>query len=170
MWDWPRYASGIACRGHRADIGRRRKRERKVKKAIFVHVDGPWLDRIEIASSRDKLPEQVRHMVELRRAERKAQAQVIRPVTTAPPDTDRDKAHPAVEATARAWRRAKPSRPGVAQAIGPELCGISISGSSVERIISFLDRLARTCDARGPLAAIQRASRSPKGQNKSRTS
>jgi hypothetical protein len=45
---------------------------KKVKQTIFVQVDDPLLDRIDLAPSRDNLPEPVREIVERRRAERKA--------------------------------------------------------------------------------------------------
>src|SRR5262249_17671124 len=56
--------------------------------------------------------------------------------------------HPAIGATAKALRRAKPSNLGVVHATGPGLCGISVGAESIERAIFILDRLARACDAR----------------------
>lgn len=46
-------------------------------------------------------------------------------------------------------RRATPTARGVVEATGPGLGGISIGVDSVERIISFLDSLARAFEARG---------------------
>jgi hypothetical protein len=123
---------------------------KKVKQTIFVHVDDPLLDRIEVSPHRENLPEPVREIVEQRRAERKMLTQPARPVIMTPPTTDpREESHPAIQATAKALRRAKPSKLDVVEAIGPGLCGISIGTRSVERIISILDRLARACDTRG---------------------
>ena len=122
---------------------------RPVKQTIFVEVDDPPLDHITIESTRDKLPPPVRDIIEQRRAERKA-ARPDRPRSAMVPPaieaiTD---PHPAIAATAKALRRAKPTGRGVVEAIGPGLCGLSIGVNSIERIIAFLDHLARACEAR----------------------
>jgi len=123
---------------------------KKVKQTIFVQVDDPLLDNVEIAASRDRLPEPVREIVEQHRAERKALLRPPRPATMTPPTVDPVEApHPAIEATAKALRRGKPSSGGVIAAIGPGLCGISVGHDSVERVIAILDALARACDKRG---------------------
>lgn len=119
---------------------------KKVKQTIFVHVDAPLLDKVEIASVRDRLPEPVREIVEQRRAERKALARPAPSVMMAPPV---EEPHPAIQATAKTLRRAKFQNAEIAKAIGPALCGILIGTKSVERVISILDQLARACDARG---------------------
>jgi hypothetical protein len=122
---------------------------KSIKQTIFTEVDDPFLNRIEIASSRDRLPEPVREIVERRRAERKRapspqQARLIKPIdglAVAEP-------HPAIRATAKALRGANLSPAGVIEAVGPGLCGVSASRDNVERIVRFLDRLARTCEQR----------------------
>ncbi len=120
---------------------------KKVKQTIFIQVDDPLLNKVEIAASRDKLPEPVREIVEQRRAERKASLRPPRPATMTPPTVNPVEApHPAIEATAKALRRGKPS--SVVVAIGPGLCGISVGNDSVERVIAILDALARACDKR----------------------
>ncbi len=123
---------------------------KKVKQTIFVQVDDPLLDRVSIDAARDRIPEPVREIIEQRRAERKA-ARSTRPAPAmAPPHTELvANPHPAIRATAAALRSARPSKRGVVEAIGPGLCGMSIGIHSVERIISFLERLARACEARG---------------------
>jgi len=120
---------------------------KKVKQTIFVKVDDPLLDRIVINPSHDSIPEPVREVIEKRRAERKAsrpvQLKAILTPSTIEPVTE---PHPAIRATALVLRRAQALKSGVAEAIGPGLCGISIGVKSVERIIFILDRLARACD------------------------
>ena len=121
-----------------------------VKQTIFVQVEDPLLDRITIDSAREKLPPPVREIIERRRAERNAaKPKRTRSVMAPPPVEPVTDPHPTVRATATALRRATPSARGVVEAIGPGLGGISIGVDSVERIIAFLDSLARACEARG---------------------
>jgi hypothetical protein len=123
---------------------------KKVRQAIFVEVDDPLLDRIEITSTRSALPEPVRRVVEQRRAERKSVAQSPRSATQAPPDPGPvQDPHPMVRATAATLRRGKPSDSSVVKAIGPGLCGITVGVKTVERVIFIIDSLARACDVRG---------------------
>lgn len=122
---------------------------KKVKQTIFVQIDDPLLDRIEIESTHDKMPEPVRAVVEARRAERKISSEP-KPEAMSPPAVEPVKdPHPAIRATALALRKGKPSTLGVVEAVGPGLCGISIGTKSVERIIALLDGLASTCESRG---------------------
>lgn len=122
----------------------------KVKQTIFVKADDPLLDRINIDATRDNIPKPVRDIIERRRAERKAFRPAPPSTITMPPVIERiTDPHPAIQATAAVLRRAQPSKPGVVEAIGPGLCGISVSIKSIERIIFILDRLARACEARG---------------------
>lgn len=65
------------CERHRIPTAPRRywaKKEagKKVKQTIFVQVDDPLLDKVEIIASHNKLPDPVREIVEQRRVERKA--------------------------------------------------------------------------------------------------
>lgn len=123
---------------------------KQVKQVIFVQVDDPLFDRIEIVSGRDNIPAPVREIIEARRAERKAQQPKRSSITMAPPTIEPvADPHPAIRATAVALRKAQPSANGVVTAIRPGLCGISIGIKSVEWIIFVLDRLARTCEHRG---------------------
>jgi hypothetical protein len=122
---------------------------KQVKQTLFAEAADPFLNRIEITASRDRLPEPVREVLDQRRAERK-QLRAARPkaVMQPAPFTPVAEPHPAIGATAKSLRSAKPKAEIVA-AIGPGLCGLSIGIDSVERIISVLDRLAQTCEARG---------------------
>ena len=105
---------------------------------------------VQISPQRDNLPEPVRAVIEQRRAERKALARPIRQLTTAPPVSEPvADPHPTIRATALVLRRTKPSQSGDAKAIGAGLCGVSVSGRSVERVIFILHQLANACDARG---------------------
>ena len=123
---------------------------KKVKQTIFAKVDDPLLDRIEIVAARDNLPEPVREVIELRRAERKAARPPRTKTKMLPPAAETvTEPHPAVRATALALRNASPFKLGTVEAIGPGLCGISVGVKSIERIIFILDRLAHACDARG---------------------
>jgi hypothetical protein len=110
----------------------------------------PLLDRITIDSAREKHPPPVREIIERRRAERNAaKPKRTRSVMAPPPVEPVTDPHPTVRATATALQRATPSQRGVVEATGPGLGGISIGVDSVERIIAFLDSLARACEARG---------------------
>jgi hypothetical protein len=123
---------------------------KRVKETIFVEVDDPLLDRVDIAASHAKLPKPVREMIERRRVERREAPRQARSGMTAPPATEPvEEPHAAIRATAQALRRAKPSNLGVVYSTGPGLCGIAVGAPSIERTILILDRLARVCDARG---------------------
>ena len=69
----------------------------------------------------------VREIVEQRCVERVASVRPHRTVMMTPPVVNPVEApHPAIEATAKALRRRKPSNGGAVVAIGPGLCGISV--------------------------------------------
>jgi hypothetical protein len=71
---------------------------KKVKQTIFVKVDDPLLDRIDIAPARDNIPEPGREIIEQRRAERKA-SRPSRSNAMTPPATERvNEPHPAIRA------------------------------------------------------------------------
>jgi hypothetical protein len=138
------------CERHPRGYWAKKEAGKKVKQAIFVQVNDPFLDRVEIVASHDKLPDAVREIVEQRRVERVASVRPHRTVMMTPPAVNPVEApHPAIEATAKALRRRKPSNGGAVVAIGPGLCGISVGNDCVERVISILDALARVCDKRG---------------------
>lgn len=121
-----------------------------VKQAIFVQIDDPRLDRIEIVSGRGNIPEPIREIIKVRRAERKAQQpQRSSPDMVSPAIEPIANPHPSIRATATELRKAQPSAGGVVTAIGPGLCGISIGVKSIDRIVFILDQLARVCESRG---------------------
>ena len=57
--------------------------------------------------------------------------------------------HPAIAATARALRKARPDVDEVVRADGQGHCGIEVGAGSVERTITILDAIAHALDARG---------------------
>jgi len=57
--------------------------------------------------------------------------------------------HPAISATAKALRKAKPGPDEVVRASGHGCCGIEVGAASLERTIAVLDSIARALDARG---------------------
>jgi hypothetical protein len=57
--------------------------------------------------------------------------------------------HPAISATAKALRKAKPDADEVIGASGHGCCGIEVGAASLERTIAVLDSIARALDARG---------------------
>ena len=57
--------------------------------------------------------------------------------------------HPAISATAKALRKAKPNPDEVIAASGHGYCGIEVGVASLERTIAVLDSIARALDARG---------------------
>lgn len=121
---------------------------KQVKQTLFAEAADPFLNRIEITASRDRLPEPVREILDQRRAERKQlRAARTKEVMQPAPFTPVAEPHPAIRATAKSLRSAKP-KAEIAVAIGPGLCGVSVGIDSVERIIYVLDQLARTCEVR----------------------
>ena len=57
--------------------------------------------------------------------------------------------HPAISATAKALRKARPNANEVIGASGHGCCGIEVGVASLERTIAVLDSIARALDARG---------------------
>ena len=142
------------CERHRVPVPPRgywAKKEsgKKVKQAVFTEADDPLLDRIQIASMKSALPEPVREIIERNRTQRKAAQSERSDLMKAPQVDPVDDPHPAVKATVAVLRRSKPSKSGVVQAVGSGLCGITIGGGSVERVVYILDHLAGACEARG---------------------
>lgn len=133
---------------------------KKVKQTPFIEADDPQVERIKIAASLMLLPEATREIVQRARAERKAAKAAPRPDTELPPTVEPiQEVHHAVRRTAQALRKAKPHANGAVRAIGEGLCGIEVSTASVERVVAFLDSLARKLeDKRAPLRAAARHS------------
>jgi hypothetical protein len=123
---------------------------KKVKQAIFVAVDDPSLDKIQISAQIDNLPEPVRAIIEKRRSERRAATRKVQ--ASIPPVPSNEPVlnpHSSVQATAAKLRRSKSSQARIFEAIGPGLCGVAVSEKAIERIIFILHRIANTCEARG---------------------
>jgi len=122
------------------------------KRSVFVDVDDVHLNRVEINGALTQLPEPVRIQIENSRAKRKAAAASIGPRLQAPPVTDPPKElHKAIELTARTLRSAKPDAHGTVKASGKGVCRVEVSASSVERIVAFLDALARALESKSLL-------------------
>jgi hypothetical protein len=119
------------------------------KKVLFTEISDAALNRIKIRPGLVDLPEPVRQVIEVQKAERKLAATRLqpaqKPASTYEPITD---AHPAVRLTVQALRRCKPSDAS-ASAFGDRLCGVAVGRESVERAAYVLDRLARTLEAQG---------------------
>lgn len=119
------------------------------KRSVFVDVDDVHLNRVEINGALTQLPETVRVQIENSRAKRKAAAASTAPRLQAPPVTIPPKElHKAIELTARALRNTKPDANGTVKASGKGLCRVEVSTSSVERIVAFLDALARALESK----------------------
>lgn len=115
---------------------------KKAKQTIFVQVDDPVLDRIEIASSLNNLPEETLKILKKAKAERVERSKTKR-VRVVPVATFGyiEKPHKAVAATARKLRKGKPTENGEVSAVGQNLCGVIVHRDRIERVISILDRL-----------------------------
>jgi hypothetical protein len=141
------------CERHRVPTPPRgywAKREagQRVKQAIFVKVNDPVLDRVDINASADPLPEPVRAVLEARRVERKARIkEAPRAVIDAEPLVPVAEPHPVISKFAAALRKTKPDRHSdvvTINAVG--MPGFSVSSSEIERLILLFDRLVRECD------------------------
>ncbi|WP_133770246.1 hypothetical protein [Enterovirga rhinocerotis] len=127
---------------------------KKTKKAVFVEVDDARLNQIEVGTHALQLPEPVRHVIEVQRAERKQHAERRRaPKTIVEHEPIRDP-HPKIKATARELRATK-ERSEIARAKAEGMCGVEIGQASIERAIFILDQMARAFEERGlPLVPI----------------
>lgn len=125
----------------------------KVKQALFVEVDDPGLDRIEINGSLTQLPEPVRELVirhKAERAERRAaERKVFTPHLEPSPQKSTCDIHPTVRPTAKALRSRSAQDGDVARAFGEGLCGIEVGIQSIERAITILDTLAGALSEKG---------------------
>lgn len=120
----------------------------RVKRAIFVRVNDPVLDRVDINASADRLPEPVRAVLEARREERKERIkEAPRAAAVVEPLVPVETPHPAITKLVSVLRKTKPDKHSDVvsiKAVGmPEF---SASSSETERLILFFDRLVRECD------------------------
>jgi hypothetical protein len=123
---------------------------KKVKQTIFVHVNDPALDRVEIGAARDRMPGPARDVLDQQRVRRSQnQKPNSRRTICRPEHGFVSEPHPAIRETAATLRQSAGKRSDTIRAIGPGLCGISISSQNIERLIFVLDQLARACEVRG---------------------
>lgn len=119
-----------------------------VKQARFHETADPQDERVVILGSRSNLSPEVQLVLDQERQRRK-----IRPKSAVPTDAGSmvpvEDVHPSVEPTARVLRKAKPDKEGVVRANGSGQCGIEVGSAVIERVITVLDGLARTLEARG---------------------
>ena len=117
------------------------------KKSIFVEVDDVRLNRVEINGALSQLPPEVRSHLEASRSRKRAQAEAAaRPLTPKAAISPPTLLHSAIAATATTLRKAKADQFGTIRCGGAGLIRIEVSENSVERVLGFLDRLARSLD------------------------
>jgi hypothetical protein len=98
--------------------------------------------------SRNNLAPKISEVLEQERERRKTKPKSASLAEVAPTYPLQD-VHPAISATAKALRKAKPGADEVVGASGHRCCGIEIGAASLERTIAVLDSIARALDARG---------------------
>jgi hypothetical protein len=101
-----------------------------------------------IHGSRNNLAPEIREVLEQERERRKSKPKTASPAEVAPTVPPQD-VHPAISATAKALRKARPNANEVIGASGHGCCGIEVGVASLERTIAVLDSIARALDARG---------------------
>jgi len=109
----------------------------------------PQHEHISIYGSQQNLTPEVREVLNQERQRRKALRKIAPPPGAFEPTSPVENVHPSIAATAKALRKAKPYRDDVVRASGPGCCGIEVGVTSVERVITILDALARALEARG---------------------
>jgi hypothetical protein len=137
------------CRKHRVPTPPRGYWARKdsgkqVIRIRFYEEENPRDERVLIYGVRTDLAPEIREMLNRERERRRATPKKRCEVEPIGPIQD-----PAVASTARALRKVKPDKDGVVSAKGPSHCGIEVSSASVERVIAFLNTLARELESRG---------------------
>ena len=118
------------------------------KQIQFHSTSDPQREHIVIHGSRNNLAPEIREVLEQERERRKSKPKTASPAEVAPTVPPRD-VHPAISATAKALRRAKPGADEVIGASGHGCCGIEVGAASLERTIAVLDCIARALDERG---------------------
>jgi hypothetical protein len=118
------------------------------KQTQFHNTADPQHDHIVIHGSRNNLAPAVREVLNQERGRRKSKPRAASPAEFGPTAPLQD-VNPAIAATAKALRKAKPDADQVVRANGQDHCGIEVGASSVERTIAILDAIARALDARG---------------------
>jgi hypothetical protein len=118
------------------------------KQVQFHSTSDPQHEHIVIHGSRNNLAPEIREVLEQERERRKSKPKTASPAEVAPIVPPQD-VHPAISATAKALRKAKPDADEVIGASGHGCCGIEVGAASLERTIAVLDSIARALDARG---------------------
>jgi hypothetical protein len=118
------------------------------KQIQFHSTSDPQHEHIVIHGSRNNLAPEIREVLEQERERRKSKPKTASPAEAAPTVPPQD-VHPAISATAKALRKAKPNADEVIGASGHGCCGIEVGVASLERTIAVLDSIARALDARG---------------------
>jgi hypothetical protein len=118
------------------------------KKTQFHNTTDPQHEHVVIQGSRNKLAPEVREILNEERERRKAKPNAASPAEFGPTAPLQD-THPAIAATARALRKAKPNADEVVRANGQGHCGIEVGASCIERTIAMLDAIVRALNARG---------------------
>ncbi len=117
------------------------------KQIQFHGTSDPQHEHIVIHGSRNNLAPEIRKVLDQERERRSTKPKAAPPAEapTVPPQD----MHPAILATAKALRKAKPGADEVIGASGHGCCGIEVGAASLERTIAVLDSIARALDARG---------------------
>jgi len=106
------------------------------------------LDPVSIVGATASLPDSVAELARKRKIERQDRVPAISQAADCPLETIKNP-HRTVAKTAKFLRTKKPDKEGVLSAIGPGLCGVIISVSSVERSIFILNALAHGLEVVG---------------------
>jgi len=114
---------------------------------IFRETQDASIERIVIHGGHGALPPSVEKVLTEERERRKAR-QPRAPVLEIPPAQTITEVHGAIAATAKALRKAKPDKEKVVRALGQATCGILVSVTVVDRVITILDGLARQLEKR----------------------
>jgi hypothetical protein len=120
---------------------------KSTKQIQFHSTSDPQHEHIVIHGAPNNLAPEIREVLKQERERRKTKPKAARPAEapTVPPED----VHPAISATVKALRKAKPGADGVIGASGHGCCGIEVGAASLERTVAVLDSIARALDARG---------------------
>ncbi|MEY9344172.1 hypothetical protein ABIF16_000020 [Bradyrhizobium elkanii] len=118
------------------------------KQIPFHNTADPQHEHIVIHGSSTSLAPEVREALNQERNRRRVKLNTVL-LPTPEPTTLVQEVHPAIAATARTLRKAKPDKDDVVAANGNGHCGIEVGRGNVERVIAILDAIARALDARG---------------------
>jgi hypothetical protein len=131
-------------RGYRA----KRNAGKPTKQIQFHSTSDPQHEHIVIHGSRNNLAPEICEVLEQERERRKSKLKTASHADGAPTVPPQD-VPPAISATAKALRKAKPGADEVIGVSGLGCCGIEVGAPSLERTIAVLDSIARAHDARG---------------------